>query len=140
MGAKVIWKKEGLAFRGVADSGYELDLKSDMDEGKTGSGPMELVAMGLAGCTAMDIISILKKKRQEVTDFEVKVHTKSAETYPHVWNWVQIEYIVTGHNVNPEALERAMKLSKEKYCPAQNMLDKAVDIETTYTIIEAQPS
>lgn len=140
MGAKAIWKKEGLTFRGVTDSGYELDLKSDLDEGKEGGGAMEMMATGLAGCTGMDVISILKKKRQDVTDFEVRVNTRSADTYPRVWTWVEIEYIVTGHNVDPVAVERAIQLSTEKYCPAQNMINKAVDVHTKYKIIESEPA
>jgi len=138
MGAKVIWKKDGLTFKGITGSGYELDLKSDIDEGKEGSGAMEMMATGLAGCTAMDVISILQKKRQDVTDFEVRVHTRSADTYPRVWTWVEIEYIVTGNNVDPAAVERAIQLSTEKYCPAQNMINKAVDVHTTYKIIETE--
>ncbi len=140
MGAKVVWKNEGLAFRAIADSGYELDLKSDSDEGKPGGGAMEMMAIGLAGCTAMDVIAILKKKRQDVTDFEVRVKTESAETYPRVWTSVQIEYIVTGNKIDPAAVERAMRLSKEKYCPAQNMINKSVEVELTYQIIERQPA
>ncbi|MEJ2756997.1 MAG: OsmC family protein [Anaerolineales bacterium] len=100
--------------------------------------PMELLAMGLAGCTAMDVISILKKKRQNVVDFEVKVHTEKAEQYPKVWTKAVIEYVVTGSGVDPAAVERAMQLSRETYCPAQNMLGQAVNIETKYTIIEAE--
>ena len=140
MGAngKVIWKKDGLAFKAIAGSGYTIDLKSDSDLEKSGGGPMELIAVGLAGCTAMDVISILKKKRQDVIDFEVRVDTRSADTYPKVWTYVQVEYIVTGNNIDPEAVERAIELSTEKYCPAHNLISKAVDIETTYQILEAQ--
>ena len=84
----------------------------------------------------MDVISILKKKRQDIVDFEVKVHTEKAEDYPKIWDVAEIEYVVTGRNVDPKAIERAMELSKTKYCPAQNMLGKAVDIKLKYTIVE----
>jgi putative redox protein len=134
---KVVWKKKGLIFGGTADTGGEIPLASALDEGEPGFRPMELLGIGLAGCTAMDVLSILQKKRQQVNDFEVRVHSKNAEEYPKVWTWVQIEYLVTGHDIDPESVERAMQLSADKYCPAQNMLNKAVDIELTYTIIEA---
>ena len=82
MDAKVIWKGKGLLFSGTADTGGTLDLAGKTDVDEPGFRPMELLATGLAGCTAMDVISILKKKRQEVTDFEVKVHTEKAKDYP----------------------------------------------------------
>jgi putative redox protein len=138
MDAKVNWKRDGLTFRATAGTGGEIDLASEMDQGVEGFRPMELLALGLAGCTAMDVISILKKKRQDVVDFEVKVHTEKAEDYPQIWTTAVIEYIVTGRGVDPKAVERAMELSRVRYCPAQNMLDKAVDIETKYTIIEIE--
>ncbi|MDH5507952.1 MAG: OsmC family protein [Anaerolineae bacterium] len=138
MGARVTWK-DGLSFSGTADSGFNVDLSAGAGVGGAEDGfrPMELLATGLAGCTAMDVISILQKKRQDVTAFEVRVHTKSADEHPHVWTWVQIEYLVTGNDIDPAAVERAMQLSADKYCPAQNMINKAVDIDLTYTIIEA---
>ena len=138
MDAKVTWKNEGLLLEGTADTGAVLDLASSMDEGAPGFRPMELLAIGLAGCTSMDVLSILKKKRQDVTDFEVKVHTVPAEKYPKVWTEAKLEYIITGRNIDPKAVERAMDLSKTTYCPAQNMLNQAVEIELSYTIIEVE--
>ena len=138
MDAKVTWKQDGLTFRATADSGGEIDLASRMDQGAEGFRPMELLAMGLAGCTGMDVISILKKKRQDVIDFEVKVHTEKAEDYPQIWTTAVIEYIVTGRGVEPKAVERALELSEKAYCPAQYMLGKAVNIKTKYTIIDLE--
>jgi putative redox protein len=137
MDAKVIWKHEGLLLDGTAANRGQIALASDLDEGKPGFRPMELLAIGLAGCTAMDVLSILQKKRQDVVDFEVRVHTEKADTYPKVWTAAVIEYVVTGRNIDPAAVERAMQLSQETYCPAQNMLGQAVPIELKYTIIEA---
>ncbi len=136
MDAKVTWKKEGLLLSATADTGGKINLASKLDEQGKGFRPMELLAMGLAGCTAMDVISILKKKRMDVVDFEVKVHTEKAQDYPQIWTVAELEYIVTGRNIDPKAVERAMGLSKQTYCPAQNMLGQAVDIQTKYTIIE----
>ena len=138
MDAKVTWKNEGLLLEGTADTGTVLNLASGMDEGAPGFRPMELLGIGLAGCTAMDVLSILKKKRQDVTDFEVKVHTIPAENYPRVWTEAKLEYVITGRNIDPKAVERAMDLSKTTYCPAQNMLNQAVEIELSYTIIEVE--
>jgi putative redox protein len=136
MDAKVIWDHKGMQFDGSADSGSHIHLASSLDEGQAGFRPMELLGIGLAGCTAMDVISILIKKKQDVLDFEVIVHTRTAGEHPKVWNWVQIEYIVTGRNIDPQAVERAMELSSQKYCPAQNMINKAVNIELVYQIVE----
>jgi putative redox protein len=99
--------------------------------------PMELIPVGLAGCTAIDVISILQKKRQEVTHFEVQVGVERETEHPRVLNGIQIEYIVTGHNVQKEAIERAKELLETKYCPAQGMLSKVVPIAIRYQIIEA---
>lgn len=136
MDARVIWDHKGLQFNGSADSGSLVYLASALDDGQAGFRPMELLGIGLAGCTAMDVIAILIKKQQKVQDLEVIVHTTNSEDHPKVWNWVQIEYIVTGRNIDPQAVERAMELSSQKYCPAQNMIGKAVHIELIYRIIE----
>jgi len=136
MDAKVTWKHEGLLLDASADTGGTIRLASGLDEGASGFRPMELMAMSLAGCTAMDVLSILQKKRQDVVDFEVRVHTESADTYPKIWVKTAVEYVVTGRDIDPAAIERAMDLSRERYCPAQNMLNKVVDIELKYTIIE----
>jgi len=137
--AKVIWHG-GLSFTGTADTGFEVALGASPKVGGANDGfrPMELLAVGLAGCTAMDVISILQKKRQDVTAFEVCVHTERAEEHPKVWTSVKLEYLVTGREVDPKAVERAIALSSERYCPAQNMLNKVVEIETEYQIIEAE--
>ena len=138
MDAKITWKREGLLFESTADTGGNIALASGLDKGAEGFRPMELLAMGLGGCTSMDVVSILQKKRQDLVDFEVRVHTEKAEDYPQVWTKARIEYIVTGRNIDPSAVERAMDLSRERYCPAQNMLNKAVEIELDYTIIEVE--
>lgn len=138
MEAKVKWTQKGLEFDGNARDGVQVHLASGLVDGQAGYRPMELLGVGLAGCTAMDVISILMKKKQDVVDFEVFVHARNAETHPQVWEWVQIEYVVTGRNIDPQAVERAMELSSQKYCPAQNMINKAVDIELIYRIVDVE--
>lgn len=137
MDAKVTWQSR-LTFTGSADSGFPVQLGTDPAVGGDNDGlrPMELIAIGLAGCTAMDVISILQKKRQDVTAFEVRVHADRAPDHPKVFSHITMEYLIEGRNVDPVAVERAMELSETKYCPAQAMLGKVVPIETTYKITE----
>lgn len=127
----------GLSFTGTARTGFEVNLGSHPDVGGANDGfrPLELMAVGLAGCTAMDVISILQKKRQQVQDFEVKIDVEQARDHPHVFTKVNVHYVITGENVDASAVERAIELSKTRYCPASNMLEKATPIEHTYEII-----
>jgi putative redox protein len=137
MEAKVTWNQK-MSFNGMTESGFPIPLDTKVEEGGDGSGskPMELIAVGLAGCTAMDVISILAKKRQEVSKFEVSVSANRADEHPRVFTEATILYKVTGKNIDPSAVERAIQLSAEKYCPAQSMLSKAFPIHTRYEIIE----
>jgi putative redox protein len=137
MNAKVTWK-ERMSFNGSADSGFVVPLGTSPDVGGDDDGPrpLELLSIGLAGCTAMDVISILQKKRQDVTGFEVSVHADRAADYPKVFTRAVIEYSITGHNVDEAAVVRAIELSAVRYCPAQAMLSKAFPMELTYEIYE----
>jgi putative redox protein len=137
MNANVVWR-QGLSFTGKADSGFELPLGTGLDVGGADDGfrPLELMAVSLAGCTAMDVISILTKKKQAVTAFEVRVNTKQAEEFPKVFTQAVITYLVTGHSLDEAALLRAIELSATKYCPAQAMLGRVVPMELAYEIFE----
>lgn len=137
MEAKVIWKK-AMTFSGTADTGFELPLGADPSVGGDNDGfrPVELFAIGLGGCTAMDVISILRKKRQDVTAFEVQVHVDRAQEHPKVFTHAVIEYYLTGHNLDEKALVRAIELSSTRYCPAQGMLKQIIPIELIYHIYE----
>ncbi len=139
MQAKVTWQ-ENMAFTGTADSGFSIQLDSKKEVGGEGRGfiPMELMAVSLAGCTAMDVISILHKKRQDVTDFEVRVNAPRAEEHPKVFTSAAIDYLVTGHNLDEKAVLRAIQLTSENYCPAQAMLGKAMPIDLHYQIFEEE--
>ena len=136
MEAIVKWK-ENLHFTASAGSGDTLLLASGGES--QGFSPMELVAVSLAGCTAMDVISILEKKKQEVTAFDVKVTAERVETQPRVFSHMLVEYIVTGHNVDIQAVERSVELSATKYCSVQAMLGKSVAIEHKITLLQAEP-
>jgi putative redox protein len=139
MDAKVVWSK-GLSFTGSAEeSGFSLPLGADPEIGGLNDGfrPLELLLVGLAGCTGMDVISILEKKRQEVTAFEVRAHAEQAGGHPRVFTRITIEYLLTGRNIDRASVERAVELSETKYCPAQAMLRKAAEIEMKITIRDA---
>jgi len=137
MDAKVIWK-EKMSFEGTADSGFKVTLGTIPEVGGDNDGfrPMELLAIGLAGCTAMNVISILNKKKQDVHDFEVRVHADRAEEHPKVFTHLTIEYVVSGKNVDQAAVERAVELSETKYCSAQAMFNKIVPIDRVITLHE----
>lgn len=137
MQASVTWIN-GMSFTGTADSGFSIRLGTDPSVGGANDGfrPMELLVMSLAGCTAMDVISILQKKRQQVTGFEVKVDAARAEEHPKVVTEFNIRYLVRGHNIDAAAVERAIDLSKTKYCPAQAMLSQAAPIHLSYEIVQ----
>ena len=133
--AKVTWQG-AMRFEGTASSGHTLILDSAPEHGGQNAGfrPMELLLVGLAGCTAMDVISILNKKRAEVTGFEVNVRGERAETHPRVYTRIHVEYVVRGPEIPPQAVERAIQLSEEKYCSASAMLGEVAEITSSYRI------
>ena len=135
MDAKLTWKS-GMAFNAVSGSNIEVPLDASVDHGGGGAGvvPMEMILMGLGGCTAMDVISILSKKRQEVTSFEILLHGDRATEHPKVFTDITIEYVVKGKGLDAEAVARAVELSENKYCPGMAMLRKAANIHTTFRV------
>jgi len=137
--AQVTWHGR-LSFDGSAESGFSLPLGTSRTVGgdEDGFRPMELIAIGLASCTAMDVISILLKKREAVTAFDVQVHAEQAPAYPKVFTRAVIEYFVTGHSVAEEAVLRSIELSALIYCPAQAMLSQVMPIDLKYHIFEDQ--
>ena len=137
MDAKVIWKQR-MSFEGTSDSGFKVSLGTVPEVGGDDDGfrPLELLAIGLAGCTAMDVISILAKKREEVTSFEVRVHADRQAEHPKVFTHLTIEYVLSGNNLSREAVERAVQLSADKYCPAQAMFKQVASMELKITILD----
>ena len=138
MDAKVTWN-EDMAFTGTATSGHELTLDSSEGSGghNTGFRPTELSAIGAAGCSSMDVVSILRKKKVPFTAFTCKVHVESVQDqHPHVFKLMEFEYIVTGKGINRVDVERAVQLSEEKYCQGIAMMRKTAEIRSRITIIE----
>jgi putative redox protein len=138
MDVNVTWNDK-LSFIGRGETGFSVPLDGIPAVGGENNGlePMELIAIGLAGCTGMDTISILQKKRQDITAFEVKVHAERATEFPKVFTNITVEYVIEGHHVDPAAVERSIELSVTKYCPVQAMLSKACNIDHKYSIKDA---
>jgi len=136
--AQLTWVGPGLRLVAEANDGPAIVLDSHKPPfgTNTGPAPMELFLMGLGGCTGMDVISILAKKRQKVTGFQVKVEAERAPTHPKVYTKIHIEYIVYGAGIDPRAVERAIELSETRYCSASAMLRQVAEITNSYRIIE----
>ncbi len=121
----------------VATTGSEHHMLLDDAAGGTGAKPIELVAVALAGCTAFDVITILRQKyQQKVTGYDVRVEADQAERPPQVFTGVRIHHVITGHEVDPAAIEEAIRLSEDKYCSVGAMVKKTADLHTTYEIVE----
>jgi len=131
---------KGLRFQGSARSGYTIDLDAPGSVGGgVGMSPMELLLISLASCSAMDVAAILRKKRQLVEGLEVRVHGQRQDEHPTVFTSISLEYIVHGSGVDPQALTRAIELSRERYCPIWAMLEPGVWITTTSRVVRDEP-
>lgn len=121
----------------AATTGSEHHMLLDDPAGGTGPKPIELVAVGLAGCTAFDVITVLRQKyHQKVTGYEVRVETDQAERPPQVFTAVRVHHVLTGFAIDPAAVEEAIRLSEEKYCSVGAMVKQTASFKTTYEIAE----
>jgi putative redox protein len=133
---KAVWQG-GIAFEGMNEAGQSIFMDSPIAEGgPKGPAPMQLVLIGLAGCTAMDVISILQKKRQDVTGFEVNVIGDRASDHPKYYTEIDLEFVVFGRGVDQKAVARAIELSETKYCSASANLKPTSKIFTRYRVEE----
>lgn len=132
--------QDGMRFLGEAGSGHTLTLDAAEEGGGKNAGfrPMELLLVGLAGCTAMDVIAILRKKREDVTGYDVRVTGERAEDHPMVFISVTVTHIVTGRHVRPESVARAIELSETKYCGAGATLSKTARVTHKFEIREVE--
>lgn len=130
---------EGITFVAESGSGHAVVMDASPDVGgrNLGARPMELLLMGTGGCSAIDVIHILRKSRQAVTDCVVELDADRAPEDPKVFTAIRMKFVVTGKDLNPAQVERAVKLSKEKYCSASIMLAHTVAISTEIEIREA---
>ena len=129
--ARLKWT-DGLQF--VARAGEGPALVIDTRDGGSGPGPMQLVLIGIAGCTGMDVVTILQKRRVHLTGLEVVIRGERAEEYPRRYTAIEIEYVVTGTGIKPRDVELAIKLSEEKYCSATASIN--AEITHSYRIVE----
>ncbi len=129
---------DGMMFVGESGSGHAVVMDGAPEYGGRNLGirPMEMLLIGLGGCTAFDVVQILRKGREQVTDCEVEVSAERAETDPKVFTAIHVVYRVKGRNLAPTKVERAIELSKEKYCSASIMLGAVATITHEWTIID----
>jgi len=129
-----VWKNE-MAFIGQ-DTSSGATLQMGTLEGKHGFSPMHLLLIAVAGCTGMDIVSILRKKHLALSDMQVRVRGKRASDYPMIWTDIHITYLVWGEVMPPKDLEQAIQLSEDKYCSVGLMLGKSARITSEYQILQ----
>ncbi len=129
--AQLNWT-DGMQFVARAGDGPAVVL--DSSDGGSGPSPMELVLIGVAGCTAIDVIMIMQKKRADVIDFQVNISGERADDHPKRYTKIHVEYVLSGRDIKPNAVEQAIQLSEEKYCGASASLN--ADIDSSYNIIE----
>jgi putative redox protein len=127
---------EGLQFVGNSASGHAIVMDGDAEVGgeNTGPRPMELLLLGIGGCSGMDIISILRKKKQQVTGLEISVKGRKADEYPKKFNDISLEFILRGRDISDNAVKRAVDLSMDKYCSVKATLEGTADIHFSYLI------
>jgi putative redox protein len=138
MKAKIKWLDDR-AFVGESGSGHAVVMDGAPESGGRNIGfrPMEMLLLGMGGCTAFDVVMILEKGREKVTSLEIELEAERAETEPKVFTRIKLIYKLKGKNLKPASVERAIKLSEEKYCSATAMLAKTAKIEHEWTVEEA---
>lgn len=138
MKARIEWK-DGMSFLGESGSGHSVLMDGPSEAGgkNLGPRPMEMVLMGTGGCAAFDVVLILKKSRQDISDCMVEIEAERAMEEPKVFTRIHFHFIVTGKQLKPEQVERAINLSAEKYCSASIMLAKTAELTHDFEIVEA---
>lgn len=139
MQATVKWV-DGVMFLGESGSGHAVVMDGAPDHGGRNMGvrPMEMILLGLGGCTSFDVISILKKSRQDVLDCRVEMQAERADGVPSPFTKIHLHFVVTGKNLKPAQVERAVTLSAEKYCSASIMLEAGgVKLSHDFAVVEA---
>ncbi|MEY3747049.1 MAG: hypothetical protein RL194_508 [Pseudomonadota bacterium] len=138
MKARIKWV-ENVCFMGESETGHAVILDGAPEAGgrNLGMRPMEMLLIGMGACTSFDVVTILKKARQPVTDCVAEIEAARADEVPKVFTRIHVHFVVTGKGLNPVQVERAVKLSAEKYCSASIMLGKAAEISHDFEIVEA---
>jgi len=138
MESTIRWHNDGMSFIAETGSGHILAMDGAAEGGgrNLAPRPMELLLAGTGGCTAYDVVLILKRGRHAVTDCDVKLSAERAETDPKVFTKINMHFIVRGKNLRLEVVEKAIKLSAEKYCSASIMLGKSAEITHSCEVVE----
>jgi putative redox protein len=138
MKARIEWK-DGMSFLGESGSGHSVLMDGPPEAGgkNLGPRPMEMVLMGTGGCAAFDVVLILKKSHQDISDCMVEIEAERAMEEPKVFTRIHFHFIVTGKQLKPAQVERAINLSAEKYCSASIMLAKTAELTHDFEIVEA---
>lgn len=138
MKARIKWI-EGVSFAGQSESGHTVVMDGPPDAGGRNLGvrPMEMLLLGMGGCTAFDVVHILKKSRQPISDCVAEIDAERAATDPKVFTRIHVHFIVSGKGLDPKRVEQAIKLSAEKYCSASIMLGKVAEVTHDFEIIES---
>ena len=141
MQARIKWVQDA-TFLGESGSGHAVVMDGPPDHGGRNLGvrPMEMLLLGMGGCTAFDVVSILKKSRQPITDCVAEIEAARAEQDPKIFTRIHVHFIVTGKGLDDKRVARAVSLSADKYCSASIMLGKAADITHDYEIVQASPA
>ena len=136
MKTRIKWNGN-VSFLAESGSGHSIMMDGAPEAGgqNLGPRPMEMMLMGLGGCTTFDVVLILKKSRQEITDCVVEIEAERAPVDPKVFTRIHLHFIITGHNLNSQTIERAINLSAEKYCSASIMLKQTVAITHDFEIV-----
>ena len=132
---------QDVSFKGLSESGHEVTLDGPKELGgkNLGMRPMEMILVGMGGCTSFDVITILKKSRQNVTECIAEIEATRADEIPKVFKSIHIRFLLKGINLQQKAVERAIELSAKKYCSASIMLSKSVEITHDFLISEEKP-
>ena len=133
--ARVKWV-ESDRFLGESGSGHAVVMEGAPGKGAIGIRPMEMLLLGMGGCSMFDVVSILEKAREKVTGVVVEIEGDRADEIPKVYTRIHAHYIVTGHGLKPSVVERAIKLSAEKYCSATIMLAATAEVTHDFEIVE----
>jgi putative redox protein len=128
----------GLQFVGTASSGHAIVMDGDPEVGgnNTAPRPMELLLLGLGGCSGMDVVSILRKKRQDITGLEINVKGEQVDTYPKKFIDIDLELVVKGKNISEDAVKRSIELSMNKYCSVKASLEGSAKVRFSYKILQ----
>jgi putative redox protein len=128
----------GMLFESTLPTGHtiKVDVSPEFGGNSLGPEPKQLILVSLGACTGLDVISILRKKRQDVTHYSINVHATEAAGHPKIYTSILVEHVVGGRSIDPRAVERAIELSITKYCPVHALLSRVIPVEHVYRVLE----